>query len=286
MRHHVAVLTAVLLVAAGLQDAYADDPTTLRMKLEKGKSYVYADAVRADVTQEMGGQEMKINTHSLVVSRISVEGIRQDGSFSLITVVDSLLSSVKSPMQDTTRLMTEMMGKRSRVVLSPLGKVVERAVIDSVKGSRQMMRGSAVREVVRFHTLPEQPVIPGSQWTVSTLDSTDAMNGHMVTAYTITYTFAGNEEKGGRRCVKITYTGTMTIEGKGSMMGMEVFSEGKGTLSGTWHFDPQAGLTVAEEGLLDTDVTLAMTGQQNMTIPITSSTKVSRSLRSAEAITK
>ena len=55
-----------------------------------------------------------------------------------------------------------------------------------------------------------------------------------------------------RPCVKITYTGTMAIEGKGSMMGMEIFTEGKGTMSGTLYFDPSAGITVVgrvEDGI-------------------------------------
>jgi hypothetical protein len=86
--------------------------------------------------------------------------------------------------------------------------------------------------------------------------------------------------------VKITYTGTLTIEGKGSMMGMEMFTEGKGTLSGAWFFDPAAGITIAEEGQQETDATVALTGQQTMTMPITSSSKITRLLRSIEEMKK
>jgi len=286
MKHGIAVLTAMLSLALGSTQSKADDPLELRFRMQAGKSYVYADQIRADVTQEMGGQEMKISTNSTIVSRFSVDGVREDGSISLTTVLDTLLSSVKSPGRDTTRLVTELMGKRSHVVISSLGKILERSIIDSLKSVGPMTRGSAVRELMRFHTLPEQKVLTGGQWTGATVDSNDAMGGKMTTVTNIAYTLAGNEKKGGRECLKITYTGTVAIEGRGTMMGADVFSEGKGTLSGTWYFDPEAGITVAEDGILDTDVTLAMTGQQNMTIPVTSSTKITRTLRAIEEIAK
>jgi len=286
MKHGLAVLGVMLLLSLEATRCVADDPVGLRFTMQPGKSYVYADQIRADVTQEMGGQEMKINSNSSVVSRFTVDGVREDGSISLTTVLDTLLSSVKSPGRDTTRLVTELMGKRSRVVISPLGKVLERSVIDSLKSVGPMTRGSAMRELMRFHILPEQKVVTGGQWTGATVDSNDAMGGKMTTVTTITYTLAGSENKAGRECLKITYTGTIAIEGRGTMMGAEVFSEGKGTLSGSWYFDPEAGITVAEEGIMDTDVTLAMTGQQNMTMPITSSSKVTRTLRAIEETAK
>ncbi|MBP1658378.1 MAG: hypothetical protein H6Q31_2979 [Bacteroidetes bacterium] len=286
MKKSYTIAALLIALAAGPMHSLADDPYTLRMGLEQGKSYLYTDHVTASIVQEMGGQEMKSLSTSSIVSRISVDAVLPDGSFSLITQLDSMTASTKSPRMDTTRVMTDIMGKRSRVVLSPLGKVLQRAIIDSIKAAGPMMRGAAAREVIRFQTLPEQAVVVGAQWTVTSVDTNEMMGGKMVTGSTITYTLNGKEEKGGRTCVKIGYTGTMTIEGKGSMMGMEVFSEGKGTLSGTWHFDPAAGITVADESQMDTDVTMAMTGQQNMTMPITTSSKTSRILRAIEEMKK
>jgi len=286
MKKSYTIAALLIALAAGPMHSLADDPYTLRMGLEQGKSYLYTDHVTASIVQEMGGQEMKSLSTSSIVSRISVDAVLPDGSFSLITQLDSMTASTKSPRMDTTRVMTDIMGKRSRVVLSPLGKVIQRAIIDSIKAAGPMMRGAAAREVIRFQTLPEQAVVVGAQWTVTSVDTNEMMGGKMVTGSTITYTLNGKEEKGGRTCVKIGYTGTMTIEGKGSMMGMELFSEGKGTLSGTWHFDPAAGITVADESQMDTDVTMAMTGQQNMTMPITTSSKTSRILRAIEEIKK
>jgi len=100
----------------------------------------------------------------------------------------------------------------------------------------------------------------------------------MVSTSTLEYTVAGREAQMGHDCVKLNYAGESTIEGKGSMMGMDVFMEGKGKLKGTIFFDDAQGLVVMEEGQNDTDMTAAITGQQNMTIPMTQSAKVMRTL--------
>jgi len=280
-REYSLAAVLVCLVAASMQ-VLADDPATLRIGFAQGKSYPYTDIITASVVQEMMGQEMKSLNTSAMVSRMTVDKVLSDGSVSLITQLDSMTVSTKSTRMDTTMIMTDLMGKRSRVLLSPLGKVVERAIIDSVKAPRPMMRGAAVRESMRFHALPEKPVLPGARWTVAAVDTTEGMGGKMVNSSTIAYTLGGTEEKLGRSCMKITYTGTIAIEGKGSMMGMEMFSEGKGTIGGTWYFDAAAGITVSDDAQMDSDVTVALTGQQNMTIPITTSSKASRVLRAIE----
>jgi hypothetical protein len=52
-----------------------------------------------------------------------------------------------------------------------------------------------------------------------------------------------------------------------------LFIEGSGKSNGTLFFDPTDGLPVAEESTLDLELTIAVTGQQNMTIPQTQSMK-------------
>ncbi len=271
--------TAVLAV---LSTAVAQETYTLRLLMEPGKAYLYDDVARTAMTQEMAGQEMKINTAVTMISRASVQARETDGSLVIITSLDSLVVASKSPRRDTTMVMTDMIGKRNKVVLSPVGKVLAREVIDSVTSPGSMARGAAMREVVRYHQLPEEPVAVGAKWTKSVVDSNEGMGGKIVSTATVEYQLAGVEEKAGHACLRITYAGDMTIEGKGAMMGMEIFTEGRGTTSGTWFFDPKGGYTVAEDARIETDMTAAMTGQQTMTIPITQSTTVTRMLRGIE----
>lgn len=277
---------AALLCAGCMQEARADGPYTLRMGLQPGTSVLYRDAMRQDVTQEMMGQEMKTTTASNALSRMAVEAVRPDGAIAIVTSIDSLTMAVKSVRRDTTLLMTDIMGKRSRVIISPIARVLAREVIDSLSVTGMGMRAAGPRELTRFHVLPEAPVSVGGQWTAEVTDTVEAMGGKMTNTATVTYTLAAEEERAGRRCVKITYAGTVAVEGKGAMMGMEIFMEGQGTTSGTVWFDPAAGLVVGEASQIESDVTAALTGQQNMTIPVSSKASNTRELLSITATAK
>jgi hypothetical protein len=273
-------LLAIICFIAG--SVFSQSPVQLKYGFEKGKVYRYADLVSSTMVQEMMGQEMKIYTTARMVSRLAVEDKREDGASVLITSMDSLVVATKSPRRDTTMVMEDLIGKRSRVVLSPLGVVESREVLDSVKSVQGMGRNSAYREAIRFHQFSKVPVAAGGKWKSTSADTNDAMGGKMVSTSTLEYTVTGREQRMGHDCLKLTYTGQSAIEGKGSMMGMEVFMEGKGNLRGTIYFDDGAGLVVMEEGQNDTDMTAAITGQQNMTIPMTQSAKVLRTLMPAE----
>ncbi|NTW91287.1 MAG: hypothetical protein HGA35_05100 [Erysipelotrichaceae bacterium] len=56
-----------------------------------------------------------------------------------------------------------------------------------------------------------------------------------------------------------------------NQMGMEFFMEGNGETSGTLWFDQNRGIIIAKEGSSEQDMTMALTGQMQMTIPITTS---------------
>ncbi len=282
-RRVFSLLTVMILAAAS---AFPQPALQLKYGFEKGKAYRYADLVTSNMVQEMMGQEMKIYTTARMVSRVEVADKRQDGTSVLITSMDSLVVATKSARRDTTMVMEELIGKRTRLVLSPLGVVESRELLDSVKVIPGMGRTTAFREAVRFHQLSKVPVAVGGKWKTAVADTNDAMGGKMVSTSTLEYTVAGREQQMGHDCVKLTYTGTSTIEGKGSMMGMDVFMEGTGKLSGTVFFDDREGLVVKEEGQNDTDMTAAITGQQNMTIPMTQSAKVSRMLMPVEDAAK
>jgi hypothetical protein len=112
------------------------------------------------------------------------------------------------------------------------------------------------------------------------------MGGKMVSRTKMDYTVITEAVCEGRSCLQIGFKGEIGIDGKGSMMGMDLFMEGKGKVTGTLMFDPAQGIVVQESSVTDTDMTAAVTGQQNMTIPITANVKLSRRLLSVEGAAK
>jgi hypothetical protein len=186
-----------------------------------------------------------------------------------------MVSSVKSARMDTTMVQTQLMGKRKKLVLSPLGKVLDRIVVDSVK--IEGMRSQGLRESATYHVLSPDPVAVGGKWNGSINDTVESMGGKMATDTKIEYTLVGKEKKDGYDCLKIAYAGTFSTNGKGSMRGMDFFVEGTGKVAGTLYWGLK-GYIVAQEGTMETESTAAITGQQNMTIPSSSSMTITKRL--------
>jgi hypothetical protein len=262
----------VVLIIASVGTSLGQEAFTMKYKFARGKTYRYADTVMTNMTQEMMGQEMKMTNGVHAIMRIVGEEAAADGGSVLLVSADTIRVSVKNPRMDSTLVPMELAHKRTRVTLDARGDVKKRVTVDSVQAPGMMGMGSGtIQQLLRFPILPEKAVKAGEKWTGMRSDTSDAMGGKSVSNTTYEYTLVGKGRYSGQDCLKISYSGKMTITSKGTMGGMDVFTEGNGTMTGTVYFDPKAGLMVAEEGKMDVELTAAVTGAQNMTIPITQS---------------
>jgi hypothetical protein len=258
----------LLSVAAALtlQAARAQDKYTLQYKFEEGKAFRLADATSVNVSQEVMGQEMKSTSTMLATMRIVPAQIRPDGIAVLLISPDSLRFAIKAAQMDTTIVLTELIGKRTRLLLSRLGDFSKREVVDTVK-LQGLAAQAGQRELVRFHTFSAKPVGMGEKWTSTRSDTTETDGGSIVMQPTIEYTLVSKEQQRGTACLKITYAGKIAFSGKGNAMGGTYFVEGTGTISGTVFVNPVNGLPVTEDSKADMESTVALKGQQSMTIP-------------------
>jgi hypothetical protein len=267
---------AMLVFVLSAGSALAQPAFPLKYRFVKGDTYRYADTLVVQTTQEMMGQEMKMSQDIAAVTRFFVEGLTSDGGANLIVSSDTMRIRAKNPRMDTTIVPVELLHKRNRLTMTLLGDITAREVIDSVKASVLTRGGGGIgsREIMRLPVLSAKPVKAGDKWTSTKVDSTKSDGGSSVLTTTMEYTLVGREKYAGRGCVKLAYTGKLEVNTKSTMMGMDVFTEGTGTMTGVFYFDDKAGIFVADEGKTDMEMTAAITGQQNMTIPISSSTKM------------
>jgi hypothetical protein len=263
--------------AAAFRAANAQEQFTLQYKLEKGTVYRFADTSLVKASQEMMGQEMKSTSTVIATTRLVPAETRPDGSMVLTVSPDIISISVKSARMDTTIVVKDAIGKRTRLTISKLGETISREVIDTVKLTG-MAAQTGRQDMVRLHMMPSKPVKIGEKWTATKPDTTEAMGGKMVTVSTGDFTLLSKEKKLGYECVKISYTGKLTISGKGSMNGADFFVEGTGTTSGTYFQDIATGMPVWEDSKYNMESTVALTGAQNMTIPSSTSVTAHRTL--------
>jgi hypothetical protein len=264
----------ILLVILSLSSARAQESYRLEYKFERGKTYRFQYTSASTATQEAMGQEVKMTTGTDMIARLVTENVLSDGSMVMVITTDTAVTRSKSPMMDTTMVLSHLIGKRMRITVDRTGKVQAREVIDSVHFERG---GVAVRlpqrEALGFTLMPEKPVKMGEKWTIANADTMEMIGGKTVNTSDIEYTLVGTETKRGHDCLKIAFTGKTTTTGKMSMMGMEMFTEGNGKVSGTVFFDQKLGVTVLVETANDDDRTMAATGQQNVTMQMSSSGK-------------
>ena len=254
-----------ILVLAG-SVSLAQSLYTLEYKFEKGKTYRFGDSTVVNMVQEMMGQEMKTSSSVETTTKLLPTDITPEKGAVLEVSSEAMRIVMKTPQMDTTIVPSELIGKRTRITVSKLGEVSRRQVIDTIKATG-FMRGVSQREAIRFHSFPSKPVSIGEKWKASHADTTEAMGGSMVTVSNFEYTFVSKEQRAGRETLKLTYSGTMKITGKGTMMGNQLYIEGSGKARGTCYVDPATGLPVYDESTSDMATTAALTGQQNMTIP-------------------
>jgi hypothetical protein len=264
-------LTFIISCIFILGNAVAQETYQLFYKYEKGKTYRYQEETKYESVQEFNGQEMKATGSSLSLIKMAIENVTGNGDITLIHSYEDMKVSTKMATMDTTMVMKDLLDKKNQITISRSGKLIEQKVIDTVDIAKNIVSSrSSLSDVYKeFGVFPEGDVKTGDTWNN---DQTDTVDGtQMVTKTTRKLTLAGIEEKNGHSCLKITYTGTVEIGGKMNRMGMDFFMEGNGEISGSIWFDQNRGIIIAKEGSSDQDMTMAMTGQMQMTIPITTS---------------
>lgn len=279
--HRLVMVMAVVFCAGALalQPALAQDHYTLEYRFVQGKTYRFADSINIKTSQEVMGQEMKSSSTVFATTRVVPSEVKSDGMAVLVISPDNMNFSLKSKQLDTTIVLKEMIGKRTRLTISKLGEFTRREVIDTVR-LEGLAASAGQRDLIRFHTYPAKPVKVGEKWSSTRPDTTEASGVKVALKTSFEYTLVGKEKHRGIECLKISYAGTISFSGKGSAMGGTFYVEGTGKASGTCFVDPANGLPISEDSTTDTESTVAITGQQNMTIPSSQSIISHRTLLS------
>ena len=177
-------------------------------------------------------------------------------------------------MKDSAMVMKEINGKRIRLTLSPLGKIVKSVAIDTIVPS-PMMQASGIgnpADFLRqlFVKLPDQAVGVGDTWKSTTPDTINSMGMSLVTKPDVLFKIAGTEKVGNYDCLKITFEGTASVYGTGSRQGMEMVLDGTTKSKGTTFFAPKEGILISVDNETSSDMNVSGSGEQNFTATVTS----------------
>lgn len=258
----------LLTVLLGTTVVSAQQTFEPKFRFSPGKLLRYQYATSYDMVQEVQGQEMVINGSVNSLLKVEVESLAPNGDASVLGSYEEMTVRMNMMGNDTVMPQDAILGKRTRSVISVLGNEVSRTDIDTVKAG-QMATGMAIALSGHLVTFPGRPLGFGDKWSTDLTDTTEIGKGYTATRTKTEYTLAGREEKNGRSCLRISFTGESEISGKIIQMGMELFLEGTGSNAGNAWFDDAEGVLVARESTSAQDMTYALTGTMSISIPAT-----------------
>jgi hypothetical protein len=173
--------------------------------------------------------------------------------------------------------LSPIIGKSFGLTFSPKGDELEFSGVDTLVVDFGQMQGGKQNARNFFRTilpdLPEKPVKIGETWTDK---DTMMMNRSGMKIKTNTdgkNTLEGYETVDGIECLKISSKMTGILDGAGQTMGMDMNFEGDIEGKSTWYFAYKKGTFVKVEAESFMEGTIAISGQTNMTMPISVESK-------------
>ncbi|MFC1502221.1 hypothetical protein ACFL6A_02300 [bacterium] len=275
----IIILAVAFLAGCAAKKPFWGDPETglvFQYRLSSGQAVTFESNTMDVQSMEMMGQA--VDTETNVTSNYTVQGKGLDKDKNILSEAkfNSLTIDVSSPQGDMDIDTSPVIGKPFGVTFSPLGKELDYSGIDSTMMISMGQAGNrSIKDLFRnpLQDLPDHPVKIGDSW--MDIDSlTTPQGGLDITIKTENeLTFEGFEEVEGIECAKITVKGNGTIDGSGQQMGMDVALEGDLEIGGTLYFAYKKGMFVKTITETFTEMTAALSGQMNMTIPITQESK-------------
>jgi hypothetical protein len=275
------IILILCLVGCAARKPVFGDPETgliLTYRMAPDQIWKYTSTTNQNMNMEVMGNTM--DTETLIYKAFTVrgKGMDKEKNLKIEMVVDSMSMKIISPNGKQTIDTSPVIGKWFGLTLSPYGKELEFTGNDSIAlkfggmGGEERNVKSFFREA--FGDLPEEPVKIGDIWTTEDKVSENQSGMDINVNSENVYTLAGFEVVDGLDCAKITIETTGALDGAGEQMGMDLTFEGDIESTSTFYFAYKEGYFVKVSAETFMEGTIAASGAQNMTIPMTQESKI------------
>lgn len=267
-------ITSALILILSTCFTYAQTYTPV-IKVSKGQEFNYLMDMTMDMTQSMGGQEMKFGTTAITTVKNLIANVKEDGKIEVIASKWDAKVTTKI-MKDTTMTFNGKVGSSTKITFDKLGNVLSKAKIDTVQLDSKLAGIDNDMTNIVFCELPGNPVKVGDKWNKESTDSVPAgPMGKMELKTSSEYTLGAKETIEGKSYYKVTVASNLKISGKGNMQGMDLVIDGTGVKNDELYFDPATGVIFSDKATMEMDMNIAVSGQQSMTIPMTQKINIS-----------
>ena len=275
MKRVFLTLTLLFVFVIASNASFGQESVMLKYNFKEGKSFKTTMNLTNEMVQSMMGQEMKATSNVGVVSEYKISKVdAKNNATALVTILDLAATTVAMGKEDVVKK-SDFKKENICAEYDQTGKSISGKLIDTTEDFSKV---GSFQGFVKLQILPAREVKVGEVWNEKQIDTVN--NGpsnpmsFMTTAMDTEYTLVGKEMREGKNVYKISYKSSMELAGKGKQMNMDLFLEGTGEVTGFFYFDPAASVTVYSEGNTEMNSTITVSGQQNMSIPMTQKVKV------------
>lgn len=275
MKRVFLTLTLLFVFVIASNASFGQESVMLKYNFKEGKSFKTTMNLTNEMVQSMMGQEMKATSTVGVVSEYKISKVdAKNNATALVTILDLAATTVAMGKEDVVKK-SDFKKENICAEYDQTGKSISGKLIDTTEDFSKV---GSFQGFVKLQILPAREVKVGEVWNEKQIDTVN--NGpsnpmsFMTTAMETEYTLVGKEMREGKNVYKISYKSSMELAGKGKQMNMDLFLEGTGEVTGFFYFDPAASITVYSEGNTEMNSTITVSGQQNMSIPMTQKVKV------------
>jgi hypothetical protein len=272
------IIVLVLPGCAGKKAFWGNEKTgfIFNYRLPQDQRWKYEAVTKQNSTQEVMGQSYESTTDIVANYTIKGVGLDKENNITSQVIMDSISIVTESRQGELKPDLSAIIGKNFGLTFSSKGKKVGFSDPESIKVSFGPMGGERSAESFfrdLFPKLPENPIKIGDSWTVDD-ERTEPQGGLNINIKTETVnTLAGLETLDNVECLKIATKTTGTLDGKGKQMGMDVDFEGDLDGSSVWYYAFKEGAFVKATSENVVEGTAALTGPQNLTVPVIQETK-------------
>ncbi|OQX95332.1 hypothetical protein B6I21_05980 [candidate division KSB1 bacterium 4572_119] len=252
----------------------------LAYKASTAETRSYKMDVNLDQNMEMMGNEINITMQVVNFLTQRFNSVNENGTMDVSFVYDSLKFDATGPRIESVKDELEQQINKLRGIeidfkIDDNGKILEFTQVDSLIPDQLRNLFNARQNFgTIFPRFPANKVKIGDSWDVEESMPVKSRFMEMNITLKTKYTLVGKQMVGGEEMLSIKIAGTMELDGEVQRMGMSMLMEGDGDISGDFLFDQKNGLYYSGTHNTEMDLTVSMTGQQNMTMPMSQFIKI------------
>jgi len=275
MKRVFLTLTLLFVFVISSNASFGQESVMLKYNFKEGKSFKTTMNLSNEMVQSMMGQEVKATSIVGVVSEYRISKVdAKNNATALVTILDLTATTMAMGKENVVKK-SDFKKENICAEYDQTGKTISDKLVDTTEDFSAV---GSFQGFVKLQLLPAREVKVGEVWNEKQIDTVN--NGpsnpmsFMTTAMDTEYTLVGKEMREGKNVYKISYKSSLELAGTGKQMNMDLFLEGTGEVNGLIYFDPAASITVYAEGNTEMNSTVTVSGQQNMSIPMTQKVKV------------